>query len=246
MRRVLGARDKQVCARLARCGLAWRRSRGALGVTNYTQMGKRFIHWLLVEPLAFWIAVLIPLAGLYFCTRLVVSEPSIRLTGLALQLFGILAAVWGIAETWQQFELGDPINHMRNWLRRCPLRKARVVTAAMNATSSADVLSAHGYAWWKPDPSAPLEKRIEILEKNVPLLNERIDRTQDSIQTTAKELIGRMDNHASVSGRRAADLDRKLTEFSTGSLHISAIGAFWVFVGSILGSASPEILKFVQ
>jgi len=27
---MLGARDKQVCARLARCGSAWRRSRGAL------------------------------------------------------------------------------------------------------------------------------------------------------------------------------------------------------------------------
>ena len=28
---MLGARGKQVCARLARCGSAWRRSRGALG-----------------------------------------------------------------------------------------------------------------------------------------------------------------------------------------------------------------------
>jgi hypothetical protein len=37
VRRVLGARGKQVCARLARCGSARRRSRGALGVMTATR-----------------------------------------------------------------------------------------------------------------------------------------------------------------------------------------------------------------
>ena len=44
---MLGARGKQVCARLARCGSAWRRSRGALGLTMI-----RSIKWASVSAVA--------------------------------------------------------------------------------------------------------------------------------------------------------------------------------------------------
>ena len=209
-------------------------------------MSKRIFQWLFVEPKFLWISVLLPMAAVVFCTRIVVSEPAIRLTGLALQVFGIFAAVWGIAETWKQFDLGDPLQLIREWFRRCPFRKMKAIAGSMNATSQSDLSSAHGYAWWKPDPLASTEERLQILEKNIPLLNERIDRTQSATDSAVSQLRGDMNQQATATHQRTHQLDMRLKEFGTGSLHISAIGAFWVLVGSILGSASTEIFRVMQ
>ena len=71
-----------------------------------TSMLKRLAHWLFVEPRFVWLAMLPPAVAAALALGVLRSEPAIRLSGLALQLAGILTVVWGIAETWRFFELG--------------------------------------------------------------------------------------------------------------------------------------------
>ena len=209
-------------------------------------MLSRLLHWFFVEPRHFWIAFLVPAAVVIVAAGVLRSEPAIRLAGLGLQLLGILTAAWGIIETWKYFELGDPLRRIRDWLRRYPLRKLPPITGAMTATERGDSVAARAFAWWEPKPQAPLEERLQILEKNIPLLNERITNTQRELDVAVARLQQQASQATADTKQVEHHLSTKLTEFGTGSLHISAIGAVWLFVGSILGTASQEILRFLQ
>lgn len=206
----------------------------------------RLLRWFFVEPWHFWIAFSVPVAVVIVAAGFIRSEPAVRLAGLGLQLLGILTAVWGIIETWKYFELGDPLRRITDWLRRCPLRKLPPITGSMTATEQGDSGAARGFTWWEPKPQAPLEERLRILEKNIPLLNERITDTQRELDVAVTRLQRQASQATAHAQQVEHHLSKKLTDLGTGSLHISAIGAFWLFVGSILGTASQEILRFLQ
>lgn len=206
----------------------------------------RLFRWLFIEPLHFWLALAVPGLTVLYSLVIVRTEPAIRLSGLALQLLGILTAVWGIVGTWNYFELGDPLAVVTSWLRRCPLRKPRVITGVGMVTEQNDSLAARGHTWWQPKPEAPIEERIAILEKNVPLLNDRISGVQREVDAAVQRLQQEVAEAARTAKTEAKHVSGRLKEFGTGSLHVSAIGAFWLFVGSILGGASQEILCLLR
>lgn len=206
----------------------------------------RLLRWFFVEPLYFWIAFSVPAATVIITVGIARSEPAIRLAGLGLQLLGILTAVWGIVETWKYFQLGDPLGRIKDWFRRCPLRKLPPITGGMTVTEQADSLAARAFTWWEPKPQAPLEERLQILEKNIPLLNERITNTQRELEFAIAKLQQQAGQATALAQQVEHQLSKKIADFGTGSLHISAIGAFWLFVGSIMGTASQEILRFLQ
>lgn len=206
----------------------------------------RVLNWLFFEPRHFWMALAVPAAAVMAATVIVQSEPAIRLAGLGLQLLGILTAVWGITETWKYFELGDPLKRLKDWFRRCPLRRLPLISVSMTATDENDALAARGHTWWDPKPQAPLEERLQLLEGNIPLLNERITNTQRELDAAVTRLHQQVSQATITSDDATQQLSTKLEKFGTDSLHISAIGAFWLFVGSVLGSAIQEILRLLQ
>lgn len=131
----------------------------------------RTLRWLFVELHRFWIAFLLPVVALSYAMGFAKSEAAIRLSGLCLLLLGILTGVWGIVSSWKFLELGDPFARITSWVRRCPLRRLSPITGVGIATERADSVAARGYTWWEPKPGAPIEERISILERNIPLLN---------------------------------------------------------------------------
>jgi hypothetical protein len=207
----------------------------------------RLLRWLFIEPRHFWLALAVPSLTIFYSLVIVRTEPAIRLSGLTLQLLGILTAVWGIVGTWRYFELGDPITVLTSWLRRCPLRKPRVIIGVVGmATEQNDSLAVRGHTWWQPKPEAPIEERVAILEKNISLLSERISGVQREVDAVVQRLQQEVAEAARTAKTEAKQVSGRLKEFGTGSLHVSAIGAFWLFVGSILSSASQEILGFLR
>ena len=91
-----------------------------------------------------------------------------------------------------------------------------------------------------------VESRLEALEKNITLINERISQTQnemdDGFQKTAdslkREEQSRQVDDSAIRG--------KLEATGTGGVHISAIGASWLFVGIILSTAACEIAELLK
>jgi hypothetical protein len=172
------------------------------------------------------------------------SEPLIRITGLMLQLLGIGTVIWGISETRAFFGHPSLASKTGGWLRRFPLLRRNVV-----ATASCSAVIALGGKMRAHTTHAPLgptlSDRVDALEKNIVLIHDRISETQKELDAeTAKSAEALKTEEAN---RKTADqeLAHKLESTATGGVHISAIGASWIFVGQILGSTAPEIEKYV-
>lgn len=172
------------------------------------------------------------------------SELVIRWTGLVLQLLGIGTVIWGISETRAFFGHPSLASKVKGWVRRNPLLKRNIVVSA--SCDAYIVVGGKARAHTTRAPLGPtLPDRVDALERNIELIHERISDTQKELDAeTAKSAEALKAEEAS---RQTADqeLAHKLESTATGGVHISAIGASWIFVGQVLGSTAPEIEKYV-
>lgn len=206
----------------------------------------RLAAWLFIEPRHFWLCLAVFGAAFAAVFSLGATEQTIRIAGLLLQLAGILTVVWGIVETRQFFEMPSPAKAFKDWIARFPFRRLRPITGTAAATLQGTALAARGHTSWPDDLSLPLEERVLRLAKNVLLLHERITNFQTQIDSTVAQLNAAIKRESSERSEQANALNHRIVRHGTGGLHISAIGAAWLFVGSILSTASQELAKWVQ
>jgi hypothetical protein len=194
----------------------------------------------------FLIAVSVIALGLLLCWRPHSPEARIRLTGMALQLLGICAVVWGISET-RRFFGRPPLRHqVVGWLRRFPLLRQDVVVGVVGATLEAAGLNAHAHVTYGAGPGAAVDARLEALERNVVAIYQRISQTQSAVETGLRNIT---DGLRAEDHQRQADAQailERLDATGTGGLPVAAIGATWVFVGTVLGTASAEPASFLR
>ena len=202
--------------------------------------------WLFREPRYVWLCVSVCAVAVAVIVRHGATEPAVRLVGLVLQLGGIVTVVWGIVETRQFFGMQSPLRAFRGWLSRFPLRRRTIVGAVGAAVSASDALSARGHTSWPIDATAPLEQRVLILERNLPLIQERISGFQAEVDRTTHALKDQMKSEEQHRLALSQQVQSQLKTYGTGGLHISAIGAVWVFLGTVLGTASLEISALLK
>lgn len=206
---------------------------------------RSYAQWLLLEPRFVWLclvslgaAVLVPV---WFCF----SEPSIRISGLVLQLGGIVSVVWGVLSTREFFGLPPIRNNLILWWGRAPFRPQNVV-AGVGGSQLTIFGEGQGYTSMPVDHSAPVDERIKVLERNVTMIHERIGAVHSDFRRKHDDLKSTVSEHGARLEQVQTKLSAELRNFGTSGLHISAIGAAWLFLGSIMGSASQEIAKWLQ
>ena len=90
-------------------------------------------------------------------------------------------------------------------------------------------------------PNPTLDARVEALEKNIASIQNQIT----ALETELDEGFGtiRDEVRGEAQTREANDkkLGEKIEASATGGIHISAIGASWLFVGVALSTAAPEL-----
>ena len=195
----------------------------------------------LAEGKYVWIAVGSTAIALLVCLRPGSTEPLIRWTGLVLQLLGVATVVWGISETRSFFGYTPIFIAVRNWIARCPLRKMRITLAAAGASSATATGTLRGHVTHGPGSSPTIEDRLDALEKNIAAVHERIgnaEKEMDQRFQRANETLS-----AEAMARTAEDVRTRemLEATATGGVHISAMGATWLFVGVFLSTAAPEL-----
>jgi hypothetical protein len=126
-----------------------------------------------------------------------------------------------------------------------PLRSHSIITGAMDAVELSDTASARAHTSWPLKPNSPLEERLEAIEKNIPLMQGRISNTQNDLDHAVRVLQGELKNIATSSTEQVQRVHSQVRSLGTGSLHISAMGALWLFIGSILGTLSQELHKWL-
>lgn len=200
----------------------------------------------LAERRHFWLAVFVVAIALLFALRRGVTEPEIRITGLLLQILGIATVAWGIRETRALFGRPSLVTLFREWLRRFPVYGGRIVSASANITLEGTTLHARGYVSANAGPDATVEARIEALEKNLRYTNERIDHTQGEMDQTFRRQDDLLEQEQQTRATEDQEILARLEVTETGGLHISAVGALWLFVGVTLSTAAPELAKCLK
>jgi len=203
--------------------------------------------WLwLVEARFAWLALGVIAAALIVALRPHTPEPVIRLTGLVLQLLGIGTLIWGISETRALFGHPSFAAKTKSWLERFPLRRRNIVIGIAATCLGADTFKARGYGTEGPGPNPTIETRLDALERNISRIHERITGTQEEMDEEFRKTAEALKNEEQT--RRAEDnaIHEKLEATGTGGVHISAIGASWLFVGVVLSTASVELAGYLK
>lgn len=188
-----------------------------------------------------WLASGTTVIPLLFCLRPGSTEPLIRLTGLILQILGVATVIWGISETRAFFGHKPVFIAAKEWIGRFPFRTKNIVLSATGADSASTTGHARAYVTHGAGPTQPMQDRLDALEKNITTIHDRITNTlkemDEQFRDTKQELS------AEANARQAEDeRTRKMLETTaTGGIHISAIGATWLFVGVVLSTAAPEL-----
>lgn len=213
---------------------------------RHTYNWLRAILFWLFDARLFWFAVGVVITSLFFVVRKGVSEPEIRLTGLALQILGIATVAWGIRETRALFGRSDIFTLACNWFRRAPVYGGRVVSGSINITSPGFEAHASGSASITATLDATMEERVGVLEKSIKHLNSRIDETRAEIDQNSRAQSAALIQEKQERSQQDQELSAKLEATETGGLHISAMGVLWLFVGVTLSTASVEIAAWLK
>lgn len=201
---------------------------------------KSLFPWL-AEARYVWLALAVSIAALVIALRPGTSEPVIRLTGLALQILGIGTVAWGISETRSLYGRKPLFAVARGWVERFPLKSRNIVVGAVGIASAAALGRARGYGTHGTPPNPTVNDRLDVLEKNIEALHDRIGATQKELDDELSKLKSSVSDEAQQR-EQEDQKNRNLSEMTaTGGVHISAIGAVWLFVGVILSTAGVEI-----
>jgi len=203
---------------------------------------KATLRWLF-SPRYVWACFAVATAALVVCLRPGTPEPTIRLTGLFLQLLGVLTVALGIIETRRFFGRPPISSNIRAWLAATPFRRPHVASAVGHASLGALTCKARGYGTHGAGENPTVESRVEALEKNLMGVHQRITGLEQEYDQELRKLGERIRSENSSLKAELGQVNGRFEAFGTGGVHISAVGAVWLFFGLILSTASVEIAR---
>jgi len=195
----------------------------------------------LMEEWVVWLTIAVLLAAVVVAFWPEMTEPRVRITGWALELFGLGTVAWGIRETRRQFGRPDIFANFRAWWARRPKLRHHVAAGAMHGSGGA-IASATGYLSHGTPPNPTLEDRIVALEANLQGVNEHVDQVQREFH---KEVVAR--DEALSSERQArekedTEIKQKLESVETGGLDVSMMGVVWLAIGLTFSTIPNELV----
>lgn len=170
------------------------------------------------------------------------SEPSIRITGMFLQIIGLIPVFFSILELRREFGLPGIIETVKSAWKDFPKYHPPPNTMSVSAGLAVGVsanLAASGSVGNPADES--LEKQIEALRSGLEALRIAFEQNKKTVNDTMdrhrRELSQELQGLATQQSRQAD----KLKSVHTTGLAWSASGAIWIGVGIILSSMSVEL-----
>lgn len=206
---------------------------------------KAFWRWL-ADARYIWLSASLIVPALVISLLLNTSEQVIRITGLILQILGILTVIWGICETRALFGHQSITVKIKSWLKRFPIhRKKNVTSTGEGSIASFTTSNSRGHAVDNPGQNPNIEDRVESLEKNIRLIHERISLIEKHMDEEFRNIADALKKEESTRHMEHNLLYKKLEMTGTGGVHISAIGASWLLLGVILSTAAREIANLL-
>ena len=77
---------------------------------------------------------------------------------------------------------------------------------------------------------ANVERRLDLLEQHMQLVDERISHAQNEMDRVAKEQNDALKQEQAVRERACQEINEKLIATETGGMNISVMRAVWLFI----------------
>lgn len=83
---------------------------------------------------------------------------------------------------------------------------------------------------------------MAALEANLKSVEGRLRSAEAAISNNERAFTSKLQQESQERGTQVAELHRKVEATSTDGLRLAAAGAFWLTIGVVLSTASPELL----
>ena len=205
----------------------------------------RILSWLR-DAYRLWIAIFAIPGVFLICWAVIPSwEPRIRITGMVLELMGLATVALGLRGTRSLFGRPSLLGVGRDWLKRFPRFRSEVRSVAVTANFPLEFDIGSAFGTVGPAPTATIEERVAILEKNVNQIHLLIHETQRKLDQEAQVRQSALESEQRE--REVGDSKNKqlLEEAAAGGLYLETTGVFWLAFGIILATASNEFAKLL-
>jgi len=195
------------------------------------------------EARLLWLALAVVAIALVVSLRPGATDLHIRTAGLILQLLGIGTVAHGVQETRKFFGHPSLLTLLHHWLVRFPRWRRNVIVGTGSSSIGLTGFAARAYVWTPMNLSAPTEAQLKALTSNVERLKESLIQLQNEMDRELKNIAAALGEERASRSKDVADLQRRLELAETGGLHITFVGVIWLFVGVLLATLAPEILR---
>lgn len=201
---------------------------------------KAILHWL-VEWKWFFLGFFVVVAPAGFIVFVCVDETVIRIAGMVLQLMGIATVAWGIHITRKEFGHSSVFTVWRKRLNRFPAFRNHGGTGSANSTLPAMTSSGRGHSSVSAGTNPTIDARIQALEDNLKLVNDRVSQTQNEMDQEFRKQADALKREQQIRSDEDQHIRAKMESTNTGGLHISAMGTLWLVIGVIMSSVPSEL-----
>lgn len=187
----------------------------------------------------YWLIPTACVAILYLVLQPKTPEVMIRLVGFFLQLLGSAAVMLTILDIRRAFGRPSLFKQMMESLRTFPLFKRHHVlkVEAMHLSISTSLIG----MTVTPSPGASLERRVELLEKEMKMSRGRLIQVERRIEDEVLKANEKFSQEKFARTEAIEELNARLENLIASGLHVPALGFFLVVVGSVLSTFSPEL-----
>ncbi|HWT19429.1 MAG TPA: hypothetical protein VN280_10975 [Variovorax sp.] len=214
---------------------------------NFVRWLREIYRWVRRAPITnhYWWAIAISIASIVLVGASGWTEKAFRLAGMSLQLGGVLTVVWGILKTRADFGQSTVRSQFKMWAKMFPPLHPPTITATANIALPGLTVEGYGYSTHGPAADQTIEGRLGHLEDIVKKVEIAQGRTHIAVLQAEKKAQQALDAQSLQLTGRIDAVARKIEITATGGVHVSAVGAVLLFVGTVLGSAAPELSQLL-
>jgi hypothetical protein len=172
-------------------------------------------------------------------------ERYVRISGMSLQLVGVILAGVGLWDTRRAFE-DQPTTWegiKRWWMGRPRFTPQHQVLAASSIAAGDAIMSARASV--TAAPNASLEHRVAVLERGHAALFDEVGKLSEETRQKIGELSNAMTTERSERQEADKGVREQLKKAVAEGLPLGLVGAAFFFIGIIGASASSEMASWI-
>ncbi|MFV1921304.1 MAG: hypothetical protein ACMZ63_01660 [Methylotenera sp.] len=174
-------------------------------------------------------------------------EVSFRYSGLILQILGVLTVAISLAGKKSTFSLPSYLDSFKSWLGDIPrFRQKSTVSGAFGSSSSLSGVLGYATGWRKAGPKASLKERVDVLETNIQGLINANSSEHQYVRDEFSKVEMKLNSERQERETADLEINNLIKSFGTETLHIEAVGIFWLILGITYTTVPLELSTVLQ